>query len=50
MHGKGRFIWPNGTVYYGNWMKEKRHGYGILESKVTQERCAGEFIDGKSME
>jgi hypothetical protein len=30
-HGKGRFIWPDGSVYDGDWENDLRHGRGLLE-------------------
>ena len=28
MHGKGEFIWPNGRLYKGDYVNDKREGFG----------------------
>lgn len=28
MHGKGIFKWPDGRVYEGDYMNDKKHGFG----------------------
>lgn len=28
MHGKGVFKWPDGRVYTGQYLNDKKHGYG----------------------
>lgn len=28
MHGKGEFTWPNGRKYVGEYINDKREGYG----------------------
>ena len=27
----GKYIWPNGKVFYGNWVNNKMHGDGLIE-------------------
>ena len=28
-NGKGRFEWPNGEIYEGQWKNGKKHGSGL---------------------
>ena len=28
-HGKGKLKYPDGDMYQGEWLKDKRHGYGV---------------------
>jgi len=28
MHGKGYFTWPDGKNYVGDYLDDKKHGYG----------------------
>jgi len=30
MHGKGVFNWPDGKKYDGEYLQDKKHGYGIF--------------------
>lgn len=30
-HGKGKCVWVDGTVYEGEWLNNKKHGYGELK-------------------
>lgn len=30
MHGKGKFVWPNGQVYEGEFRNDQKHGFGTL--------------------
>lgn len=30
MDGKGKMIWSDGTIYEGEYKKDKKHGFGIL--------------------
>jgi hypothetical protein len=30
MNGKGVFIYSNGRKYDGDWLKNKKHGQGVL--------------------
>eukprot|EP01032_Pedospumella_encystans_P039255 gene39255-biopygen27035 len=39
-HGQGQITYPDGSVYEGEWLKEKRHGAGRLTS------AAGEVFEG----
>ncbi|XP_025424795.1 MORN repeat-containing protein 3-like [Sipha flava] len=32
--GKGKKIYKNKTIYEGDWLANKRHGYGVLTKKV----------------
>ena len=29
MHGKGQFVWPDGKTYEGEFVNEKKEGYGV---------------------
>ena len=31
MHGKGELIWPDGRRYDGEYVDDKKQGYGIFE-------------------
>jgi len=31
MHGEGIFTWPNGRKYIGEFVNDKKEGYGIHE-------------------
>jgi len=31
MWGKGEFIWPDGRKYVGEYVNDKKEGFGILE-------------------
>eukprot|EP01032_Pedospumella_encystans_P039274 gene39274-biopygen29809 len=39
-HGKGQIKYPDGSVYEGEWLKDKRHGAGRLTS------ATGEVFEG----
>ncbi len=39
-HGKGQIKYPDGSVYEGEWLKDKKHGAGRLTS------AAGEVFEG----
>ena len=28
MDGKGKFEWPDGRIYVGEYLEDKKHGYG----------------------
>jgi hypothetical protein len=28
MHGKGKLYWPDGKIYTGDFLEDKRHGLG----------------------
>jgi hypothetical protein len=28
MHGQGKTVWPDGTIYEGGYVDDKRHGKG----------------------
>ena len=32
MHGPGKFTWPDGKTYYGQYVKDKKHGLGTFMS------------------
>lgn len=32
MHGNGKFEWPDGKYYEGNYKHGKKNGYGKLET------------------
>ncbi len=29
-HGSGELLFKNGNIFLGNWIKDKRHGSGVL--------------------
>ena len=31
MEGKGVYLWPDGRRYEGDFLEDKRDGYGVLE-------------------
>lgn len=50
--GIGKFYWPDGRVYIGQWKDGKQHGYGKFlkptdEQTPDQEFTFGEWKDGK---
>jgi hypothetical protein len=30
MHGTGTFSWPDGRVYKGEYVEDKKHGHGVF--------------------
>ena len=42
----GRYAWPNGDVYLGEWRDDKRHGRGS-DTFASGHRYSGEFQDGQ---
>jgi hypothetical protein len=30
MNGHGKFIWPTGKFYEGEYLNNKKHGYGVF--------------------
>ena len=40
-HGKGIYIWENGSFWYGTWTDGQRDGYGIYVNAVTQKYSKG---------
>ena len=43
---QGRYLWPNGDSYNGEWLDDKRHGKGI-DTYASGHRYTGEFADGQ---
>lgn len=43
---QGRYAWPNGDSYNGEWLDDKRHGKGI-DTYASGHRYTGEFADGQ---
>lgn len=31
MHGKGVYTWKDGRVYTGDYIDDKKHGYGVYK-------------------
>ncbi len=29
MNGKGTFIWPDGRIYVGDYLEDKKEGFGV---------------------
>ena len=45
-HGKGIYIWKNGTKYEGEWKDGERYGQGRF-TFTDGSKYVGEFKDGK---
>ena len=46
MHGEGKYTWPNGSFYYGDYVDGIKEGYGVFtwnNGKVFK----GDFKNGK---
>jgi len=43
-HGIGSFIWADGTIYQGGFLRDKRFGFGILHLK-NGSQFEGEWLD-----
>ena len=35
MHGKGKIAWPDGREYEGDYVDDKKHGYGVFKWYVV---------------
>lgn len=46
MHGKGVLIWGDGREYEGDFVRDKRHGYGEFKYKDGKV-YTGEWSNGK---
>eukprot|EP00826_Nyctotherus_ovalis_P022570 TRINITY_DN17470_c0_g1_i2.p3 TRINITY_DN17470_c0_g1~~TRINITY_DN17470_c0_g1_i2.p3 ORF type:complete len:103 (-),score=21.98 TRINITY_DN17470_c0_g1_i2:149-457(-) len=46
MHGKGKYSWPNGRRYEGEYAEDKKHGYGVY-CWPDRRRYEGCWRDGK---
>lgn len=46
MDGKGRYIWPDGRSYEGEYKRDKKEGYGIF-SWADGRKYEGEWLKGK---
>ena len=48
-NGKGKYTFPDGTIYEGDWVNGKPHGYGKEESNDEGTRFIheGYWVDGK---
>jgi hypothetical protein len=44
--GTGKMTFQDGSWYYGDWRKGRRHGKGTHFDKIEQSRYAGEFQSG----
>ena len=45
MAGKGRYKWPSGQVYEGEWSANQRHGYGRT-THANGVMTEGDWIEG----
>lgn len=43
---QGRYVWPNGDAYLGEWRDDKRHGKGS-DTYASGDRYTGDFFDGQ---
>ncbi len=34
MHGKGKFTWKDGREYIGEYLKDKKNGYGEFTGNI----------------
>ena len=46
-HGFGRYTWPDGTYYDGEWRHEKKHGRGKYTYPNGRGEYDGEWKDDK---
>jgi len=45
-HGKGKYTYPNGDIYNGNWKNGVRHGKGKYSYKEDEGVYEGEWVEG----
>jgi len=45
-HGKGKYTWPNGDVYEGDFVDDKKHGKGKFTS-ADGEVYVGDWMNDK---
>jgi len=45
MTGMGIMTWPDGRQYEGEFLNDKRHGYGVY--KWSGRQYVGEWLDGQ---
>lgn len=48
--GKGKKLYKNKTIYEGDWVGNKRHGFGVLMKKVDDHFvfvCEGQWINDR---
>ena len=50
MSGYGKFKWPSGNVYEGEWLANKRHGVGKMTDDKGRIRRKGLWQMGKYIE
>jgi hypothetical protein len=41
MNGHGKFIWPTGKFYEGEYLNNKKHGYGVFYGGISLRRSCG---------
>lgn len=46
MHGTGTFWWPDGRIYIGDYINDKKHGRGVF-TWPDGRKYDGEWFDGK---
>ena len=52
MHGMGKFEWPNGRVYSGSYVNDKKHGEGKMiypDKKIYNGEWADDTQHGKAV-
>ena len=45
MHGEGLYKWPDGRVFRGTYMNDKKHGKGVFTWKDGR-KYKGFWVDG----
>merc|ERR1712232_1145563 len=44
-HGHGKFVWADGRIYDGQWVKGQRHGRGLYINSKGQKRLGNWVAD-----
>ena len=45
MNGKGKFIWDDGRIYEGDYVNDKKQGYGIFIWPLGEKKYEGTWKD-----
>jgi hypothetical protein len=46
-NGYGKMIWPDQSIYMGDWKNNEKHGYGIYHNANRSIEYIGQFFEGK---